>query len=53
MKEVAEEILPPRRHRINPRVIKQKMSKWPKKRAHHRHPPQPTKPFEESIVLCH
>jgi hypothetical protein len=53
VQEVAEEILPPRRHRINPRVIKQKMSKWPKKRAHHRHPPQPTKPFEESIVLCH
>ncbi len=41
VQEVAEEILPPRRNRINPRVIKQKMSKWPKKRAHHRHPPQP------------
>ena len=53
VQEVAEEIIPPRRNRINPRVIKQKMSKWPKKRAHHRHPPQPTKPFEESIVLCH
>lgn len=53
VQEVAEEILPPRRNRINPRVIKQKMSKWPKKRPHHHHPPQPTKPFEESIVLCH
>jgi hypothetical protein len=29
------------------------MSKWPKKRAHHRHPPQPKKLFEDSIVLCH
>jgi hypothetical protein len=50
--EIAEEILPPRRNRINPRVIKQKMRKWPKKRFHHRRPPQP-KPFEDSIVLCH
>lgn len=49
--EVGEEVLPPRRNRINPRVIKRKMSKWPKKRAHHRHPPQPTKPFRESIVI--
>jgi hypothetical protein len=53
VQEVAEEILPPRRNRINPRVIKQKMSKWPKKQPHHRHPPQPTKRFEESIVMCH
>lgn len=53
VQEIAEEILPPRRNRINPRVIKQKMSKWPKKRAHHRHPPQPKKLFEDSIVLCH
>jgi hypothetical protein len=53
VQEVAEETLPPRRNRINPRVIKQKMSKWPKKRPHHRHPPQPTKRFEESIVMCH
>jgi hypothetical protein len=41
VQEIAEEILPPHRNRINPRVIKQKMSKWPKKRSHHRHPPQP------------
>jgi hypothetical protein len=52
VQEIAEAILPPRRNRINPRVIKQKMSTWPKKRAHHRHPPQP-KPFEDRIVLCH
>jgi hypothetical protein len=49
--EVAEEVLPPRRSRINPRVIKRKMSKWPKKRPHHRQTPQPTKPFRESIVI--
>jgi hypothetical protein len=49
--EVSEEVLPPRRDRVNPRVIKQKMSKWAKKRSHHRRPPQPTKPFRESIVI--
>lgn len=49
--EVAEEILPPRRDRINPRVIKQKMSKWPKKRPEHRTYPQPTKTFRESLVV--
>lgn len=49
--EVAEEVLPARRDRVNPRVIKRKMSNWPKKRPHHRRPPQPTKPFRESIVI--
>ena len=51
--EVAEEVLPARRNRINPRVIKRKMSKWKKKRPCHRPYPQPTKPFIESIVLVH
>lgn len=49
--EVSEQQLEPRRHRVNPRVIKQKMSKWPKKRAHHRNPPQPTMPFRNSINI--
>jgi hypothetical protein len=49
--EVGEEQLPPRRNRVNPRVIKRKMSNWPKKRAQHRRPPQPTKPFRDSIVI--
>jgi hypothetical protein len=49
--EVGEEVLPERRHRVNPRVIKRKMSNWPKKRPHHRSPPQPTRPFRESIVI--
>lgn len=51
--EIAEDVLEPRRNRINPRVIKRKMSKWPKKRPAHRHYPQPTKPFEQAIVMCH
>jgi hypothetical protein len=49
--EVGEEVLPARRERINPRVIKKKMSKWPKKRARHRNPPRPSIPFRESIVI--
>jgi hypothetical protein len=49
--EVGEEELPARRDRINPRVIKKKMSQWPKKRAHHRNPPRPSMPFRESVVI--
>lgn len=49
--EVAEEVLPERRNRINPRVIKRKMSNWPKKRPQHRSSPQPTKKFRPSIVI--
>jgi hypothetical protein len=49
VQEIAEEVLPPRRDRINPRVIRRKMSKWAKKRAHHYHSPQPTMPFRESV----
>jgi len=48
--EIAEEVLPERRQRVNPRVIKRKMSNWPKKRPHHRRPPKP-KPFKECIVM--
>ena len=49
--EVAEEVLPPRRNRINPRVIKRKMSKWKKKRPEHRPHPQPERTFAEAIVM--
>jgi len=47
-----QEVLEPRRNRINPRVIKQKIMKWPKKQTKHRAPPKLTKTFEESVVLC-
>ena len=40
--EVAEEVLEKRRNRINPRVIKRKMSNW-KKEVVHRNYPQPNK----------
>src|SRR3954462_7671987 len=49
--EIAEEVLPERRDRINPRVIKREMSNWRKKRPEHRHYPQPTKTFDEAIVM--
>jgi len=49
--EVSQERLEPRRNRVNPRVIKRKMSRWPKKRAKHRKSPQPTKKFAASIVM--
>jgi hypothetical protein len=49
--EIAEEKIEPRRNRINPRVIKKKMSKWPKKRPEHRCYPQPTKSFAKAIVM--
>lgn len=51
LSEVAEEKLEPRRDRVNPRVIKRKMSNWTKKRDQHRHFPQPTKNFRRSIVM--
>jgi hypothetical protein len=49
--EIAEEVLPQRRNRINPRVIKRKMSSWLKKRPAHRRCPQPTKKFRQCIVM--
>jgi Transposase DDE domain/Insertion element 4 transposase N-terminal len=51
LREVRRQELRPRRDRWYARVIKRKMSNWMKKRPEHRHPPQPTKPFHEAIVL--
>jgi hypothetical protein len=48
LRELRRQKLRPRRH---PRVIKQKMSNWKKKRPQYRQPPQPTKPFREAIVV--
>ena len=36
LKEILEEIAPPRKYRSNPRVVKRKMSKFPVKRQCHR-----------------
>jgi hypothetical protein len=51
LREVRRQELRPRRDRWYARVIKRKMSNWMKKRPEHRHPPQPTKPFGEAVVL--
>jgi transposase IS4-like protein/DDE family transposase len=49
--EMGQERLPQRRNRVNPRVVKRKMSKFRKKRAHHRPVPPLKKKFVEAIVL--
>lgn len=49
--EVAQEQLPPRRNRVNPRVIKRKLSHWKKKRPEHRNYPQPKQEFCKSIAM--
>jgi hypothetical protein len=49
--EISRELTEPRRNRVNPRVIKRKMSKWDKKRPKHRPVPRLTKTFEESVVI--
>lgn len=43
--------LPLRRDRTNPRVIKRQRTKFPRKRSRHFKTPQPTKPFQEAVVL--
>jgi hypothetical protein len=48
---IAEGRLPPRDGRINPRVVKRKMSKFAKKRPKHCHVPKPAKPFEKVVVV--
>jgi hypothetical protein len=51
--EIAEETLEERRDRVNPRVIKCKMSKWNKKRPEHKHYPQPQKTFGEAVEVVY
>ncbi len=49
--EMSQEVIEPRRNRINPRVVKRKMSKFAKKRPPHRHPPPLTKTFAETVLI--
>lgn len=51
IQEISEEILEPRRNRINPRVIKKKMSNWEKKKPEHRNYPQPRKEFRHAVAV--
>lgn len=50
--ELRQEQIGPRRNRINPRVIKRKMSKWNKKRSHHRRLKPLLKHFANCIVMA-
>jgi hypothetical protein len=49
--ELGQEQLEPRRNRINPRVVKRKMSKFRKKGPHHRPVPPLKKTFIETVVM--
>jgi hypothetical protein len=51
IQHIAEGRLPPRDNRINPRVVKRKMSNFPQKRAQHARPPQPQTSFLRSVVI--
>ena len=51
--EISRERIPPRRNRINPRVIKRKMSRWKKCRPKHRKLEPLTKLFEDTVVMIH
>lgn len=50
--ELIEEIIPPRRNRINPRVVRQPRSKWNSKKPEHFGLPPLTKTFEEAILMA-
>jgi hypothetical protein len=49
---IAQGVLPPRDHRINPRVIKVlRPSNFPAKKPQHLHPPQPRKTFRAGVAM--
>jgi Transposase DDE domain len=50
-REIAERLLPTRRLRAFPRVVKRKMSNFGVKRSRHRTWPQPTLPAAQAIVI--
>ena len=49
--ELVQERIEPRRNRVNPRVVKRKMSKFAKKRPEHRGRPPLKKTFAETVVI--
>jgi hypothetical protein len=51
LNDIARHRLPERDNRSNPRVVKRKMSKFKLKRDTHSHWPQPSKLFQEAIVV--
>jgi hypothetical protein len=49
--EMGQERLPPRANRVNPRVVKRKMSRFKKKRPEHRPALRLKKAFAETVVM--
>lgn len=49
--DIGQAQLPQRNNRINPRVVKRKMSNFALKREQHRHWPQPARSFSETVVI--
>jgi hypothetical protein len=49
--DIGQAQLPQRDNRINPRVVKRKMSNFALKREQYRHWPQPAKNFSETVVI--
>ena len=52
MAEILARLLPVRRRRSNPRVVKRKMSNFALKRSGHRNWPQPTRDPAEAIRIA-
>ncbi|MBU6352085.1 MAG: hypothetical protein KGS73_18270 [Chloroflexi bacterium] len=50
-RDLVRYLLLKRRNRINPHVVKRKMSKFHLRRLEHARSPQPTIPFREAVVL--
>lgn len=50
-RDIVRHLLPTRRHRTNPRVVKRKMSNFRLKRPEHASWPQPSLPFRDVVVL--
>jgi hypothetical protein len=51
LRDIARRPLPERRNRVNPRVVKRKMSNFLKKRPEHYQWPQPEISFREAVVV--
>lgn len=51
LRDITDELLPPRRSRTNARVIKRKMSNFRLKRPEHYHSPQPKCSFREAVAV--
>jgi hypothetical protein len=51
LRDIARQPLPERRNRVNPRVVKRKMSNFLKKRPEHNQWPQPEILFREAVVV--